>query len=86
MDLISVSIGGSTQNYFNDPIAIGAFHAMRKGILTSCSGGNDGPNEGSVVNVAPWIITVAASATDRRFRTMIRLGNGRKLTVICMHC
>ncbi|KAI3945594.1 hypothetical protein MKW92_032561 [Papaver armeniacum] len=44
VDIISVSIGGSFPvDYFQDPIAIGAFHAMKKGILTSNSAGNSGP-------------------------------------------
>lgn len=84
VDVISISIGGNVMNYFDDPIAIGAFHGIRKGVLTACSAGNDGPTRGSVVNVAPWIITVGASATDRRFKTMIRLGNGRRLKVTCI--
>ncbi|RVW72943.1 Cucumisin [Vitis vinifera] len=44
VDIISVSLGSSlTLQYFEDPIAIGSFHAMRSGILTSNSAGNDGP-------------------------------------------
>jgi hypothetical protein len=36
VDIISISIGGSNfRPYFEDSIAIGAFHAMRNGILTS---------------------------------------------------
>ncbi|KAL6311900.1 hypothetical protein AAG906_010954 [Vitis piasezkii] len=38
VDIISLSVGGSTpKNYFADSIAIGAFHAMKNGILTSTS-------------------------------------------------
>ena len=44
VDIISLSVGGfSAIEYFNDTIAIGAFHAMKNGILTSNSAGNSGP-------------------------------------------
>ncbi|XP_051145151.1 subtilisin-like protease SBT4.14 isoform X2 [Andrographis paniculata] len=76
VDIISISIGGLTGNYTSDSIAIGAFHAMRKGILTVASAGNDGPYRGSVVNHAPWILTVAASGIDRQLRSKVELGNG----------
>lgn len=37
-----------------DMIAIGAFHATEKGILTTNAAGNSGPKAGSVTSVAPW--------------------------------
>ncbi|KAI3442847.1 uncharacterized protein J3R85_000539, partial [Psidium guajava] len=77
VDLVSVSIGGPSRDFFSDPIAIGSFHAMKRGILTSCSGGNDGPLDYTVENVAPWVMTVAASSIDRQFRTEFKLGNGK---------
>ncbi|KAE8673042.1 Subtilisin-like protease SBT4.14 [Hibiscus syriacus] len=76
VDLISLSLGGDSTGYFNDSVAIGAFHAMRKGILTSCAGGNGGPTLETVINVAPWILTVAASSIDRQFISTIKLGDG----------
>ena len=81
VDLISVSIGGTSRELFEDPISIGAFHAMKKGILTSCSAGNDGPYTSTVENVAPWIMTVAATGIDRQFVTGVNLGNGKKISV-----
>lgn len=80
VDLISVSIGSPPMDFFRDSQAIGAFHAMKKGILTSCAAGNDGPELSTVENVAPWIMTVAATAIDRRFVTAFKLGNGNKFT------
>ncbi|KAJ4831980.1 hypothetical protein Tsubulata_026868, partial [Turnera subulata] len=78
VDIISVSVGGqAARDYFSDPIAIGAFHAMRNGILTSTSAGNSGPNLATVSNVAPWSLAVAASTIDRKFLTGVRLGNNR---------
>ncbi|KAK7822420.1 subtilisin-like protease sbt4.15 [Quercus suber] len=85
VDLISASMGGPSRSFFKDPIAIGSFHAMKKGILTSCSAGNDGPATSTVENVAPWIMTVAASGIDRQYRTVATLGNGENLSVSFYH-
>ncbi|KAG8363357.1 hypothetical protein BUALT_Bualt19G0014000 [Buddleja alternifolia] len=76
VDIISISIGGLTGGYTKDSIAVGAFHAMRKGILTVASAGNDGPRHGTVTNNAPWILTVAASGIDRELRSKVELGSG----------
>uniref|UniRef100_A0A251SAV6 Putative subtilase family protein n=1 Tax=Helianthus annuus TaxID=4232 RepID=A0A251SAV6_HELAN len=77
VDIISLSVGGSTPlDYFEDSIAIGAFHSMKNGILTSNSAGNDGPIPGSITNLSPWSLSVAASSIDRKFLTKIVLGNG----------
>ncbi|KAF5206693.1 Subtilisin-like protease [Thalictrum thalictroides] len=75
VDILSVSLGGdSAVEYHFDPISIGAFHAMQKGILTSQSAGNDGPSRSSVASVAPWKLSVAASNTDRQYITKVILG------------
>ncbi|KAK4835688.1 hypothetical protein QYF36_013093 [Acer negundo] len=76
VDIISVSLGRTTPlDYFKDSIAIGSFHAMRNGILTSISAGNDGPMPSTISNFAPWFISVAASTIDRSFSTKVQLGN-----------
>ncbi|KAI3519986.1 hypothetical protein L1887_09207 [Cichorium endivia] len=76
VDIISLSVGGSWPlDYFEDSIAIGAFHSMKNGILTSNSAGNDGPDAGSITNLSPWSLSVAASSIDRKFLTQIVLGN-----------
>ncbi|XP_020588219.1 cucumisin-like [Phalaenopsis equestris] len=78
VDIISISIGGSyPNNYFSNSIAIGSFHAMKKGILVSSSAGNDGPGRFSLENFAPWMISVAASTIDRKFVVQVKLGNGQ---------
>ncbi|WCJ19690.1 Subtilisin-like protease SBT4.3 [Euphorbia peplus] len=77
VDIISISVGGYyAVDYFNDTIAIGAFHAMKHGIFTSVSAGNSGPNPGTVTNLAPWFLSVAASSIDRKFFSKVLLGNG----------
>ncbi|XP_059461951.1 cucumisin-like [Corylus avellana] len=77
VDIISISIGGLAGNYFTDSISIGAFHAMRNGILASTSIGNGGPGRATLTNFSPWSLSVAASAIDRTFVTEVQLGNNK---------
>ncbi|OMO76487.1 hypothetical protein COLO4_25553 [Corchorus olitorius] len=77
VDIISLSVGGSFAfDYFDDTIAIGAFHSMKNGILTSNSAGNGGPDPFTISNLSPWSLSVAASTIDRKFGTKVKLGNG----------
>jgi subtilisin family serine protease len=76
VDIISLSVGGSfPRPYFRDSIAIGSFHAMKNGILTSNSAGNEGPEQGTITNFSPWSLSVAASTIDRKFLNNVQLGN-----------
>ncbi|KAK6137659.1 hypothetical protein DH2020_028585 [Rehmannia glutinosa] len=75
VDVISMSLGGVSVPFYEEGMAIGSFAAMKKGILVSCSAGNDGPNSQSLSNEAPWILTVGASTTDRNIVGIVRLGN-----------
>lgn len=79
VDIISISVGGPLfTDYFEDSFAIGAFHAMKHGILTSAAAGNWGDGTGGFLNnYSPWTLTVAASTTDRKFVTKVQLGNGK---------
>ncbi|GAB2235858.1 hypothetical protein Droror1_Dr00026301 [Drosera rotundifolia] len=78
-DVISVSIGSQYGlPFLSDPIAIGSFHAMQKGVLVVSAAGNDGPKKVTLSNFAPWMLIVAASNIDREFRTRVKLGNGFK--------
>ncbi|PHT30762.1 hypothetical protein CQW23_29682 [Capsicum baccatum] len=81
VDIINLSFGqpaGTEFEFSRNPIAIGAFHAVEKGIFVVASAGNDGPAPESVVNVAPWMFTVGATTIDRNIETHIPLG-GNKL-------
>ena len=80
VDVISASLGGDPLPYHEDPIAIGAFGAIENGVLFSASGGNDGPIDSTISNVAPWITTVGASTIDRRFPADLVLGDGSVIT------
>nr|CAB3455942.1 unnamed protein product [Digitaria exilis] len=82
VDVISMSIGSFDPSpYFEDAAAIGSFHAMRRGVLTSAGAGNAGVDGGNVCNVAPWMLSVAASSTDRQLVDKIVLGNGKTIVV-----
>ncbi|XP_057962162.1 subtilisin-like protease SBT5.3 [Malania oleifera] len=76
VDVLSVSIGAKVvRNIFEDGMAIGAFCATINGIVVVVSAGNNGPAPATVSNIAPWMITVAASTMDRRFLALVRLAN-----------
>ncbi|RDX76568.1 CO(2)-response secreted protease, partial [Mucuna pruriens] len=80
VDVLSLSLGASPgfrPDFTSDPIAIGAFHAVERGIVVVCSAGNSGPSSYTVVNDAPWILTVAASTIDRDFQSNLVLGGNK---------
>ncbi|WMV43756.1 hypothetical protein MTR67_037141 [Solanum verrucosum] len=78
VDVLSISLGGSPNSFYDDPIAFGAYSATARGILVSCSAGNRGPLLASVGNAAPWILTVGASTLDRKIKATVKLGNGEE--------
>ncbi|KAK3016729.1 hypothetical protein RJ639_006707 [Escallonia herrerae] len=78
VDIISLSLGPvpPQPNYFQDANSIGTFHAFQKGILVCASAGNSAfPS--TATNVAPWILTVAASTMDRELRSNVYLGKSK---------
>lgn len=82
VDIISASFGMSAAYTFtDDPVAIGSFHALKKGIFTIAAAGNYGPLRASISNVSPWLLTVGASTIDRKFVTQLALGNGKTFMV-----
>lgn len=83
--VLSLSLGSPAAfrpDLDTDPIAIGAFHAVEKGITVVCSAGNDGPEESTVTNAVPWILTVAATTIDRDFESNVVFG-GNKVIKVC---
>ncbi|CAN6305499.1 unnamed protein product [Urochloa humidicola] len=80
VDVLSLSLGGSKSFGFDqDPIAIGAFSAVSRGIDMVCAAGNTGPTASSVVNDAPWLLTVAAGSVDRIFPADVELLKGPRV-------
>ncbi|KAG6480836.1 hypothetical protein ZIOFF_057424 [Zingiber officinale] len=82
VDIISASISYPyhAHDYFDDAIAIGSFHAMANGILTSTAAGNSGPGHYSVGNVAPWLISATASSIDRHIIGRVVTGDNVSTT------
>ncbi|WZZ35993.1 hypothetical protein YC2023_019394 [Brassica napus] len=79
VDVISLSLGLSIDDDVgleNDPIAVAAFAAIQKGVFVVASGGNDGPYYWSLINGAPWVMTVGAGTIGREFQGILTLGNG----------
>ncbi|KAK7283262.1 hypothetical protein RIF29_12667 [Crotalaria pallida] len=85
VDILSMSIGGGTVDYYRDVVAIGTFAATTHGILVSNSAGNSGPSQGTLSNVAPWITTVGAGTIDRDFPAYVTLGNGKQYHGISLY-
>lgn len=79
INVASLSLGGEP-TLGTDPVYVGAFSAMSKGIFVSMSGGNSGPDAGTISNNVPWVLTVAASSQDRGFPATVALGNGQNFT------
>ncbi|OIS99533.1 PREDICTED: subtilisin-like protease SBT1.2 [Nicotiana attenuata] len=78
VDVLSLSLGRLTNNFYSDNIALGAFSATGKGIFVSCAAGNSGPSSFSTANEAPWILTVGASTIDRKIKATAVLGNNEE--------
>lgn len=76
VDLLSLSLGFFRTPFYTDPIAIGTFAAMERGIFVSVSAGNGGPHAYTVINGAPWFTSVGAGTIDRNLSARVTLGNG----------
>ncbi|EFJ24663.1 hypothetical protein SELMODRAFT_414627 [Selaginella moellendorffii] len=82
VDVLSISLGGYPAVYSVNVIAIGAYHAVERGIMVSCAGGSSGPFTGSVSNGAPWIFTVGASTIDREINEDAKIAANRKSRIL----
>ncbi|CAN6238910.1 unnamed protein product [Urochloa humidicola] len=80
VDVLSLSLGDDEAGDFAyDPIALGGYTAISRGVFVSAAAGNMGPDHATVANEAPWLLTVAAATTDRRFLATVKLGDGAEL-------
>ena len=76
VDVMSLSLGFDETTFEQNPIAVGSFAAMEKGIFVSCAAGNSGPDGYTMLNGAPWITTIGAGTIDRDYAADVTLGNG----------
>ncbi|CBI38831.3 unnamed protein product, partial [Vitis vinifera] len=63
----------SSQPYYADVLAIASLGAVQHGVFVAAAAGNSGPSSSTVVNAAPWMMTVAASTMDRSFPAIVNL-------------
>uniref|UniRef100_A0A7N0UK87 Uncharacterized protein n=1 Tax=Kalanchoe fedtschenkoi TaxID=63787 RepID=A0A7N0UK87_KALFE len=82
VDVISASIGFQypIHQISHDTVVIGSFHATARGILTVNSAGNSGTDPRAISSIAPWLLSVGASTTDRLIAEKLVLGDGRIFT------
>ena len=77
VDVLSISIGvHRARPFYSSVMDIATLSAIQNGIFVSVAAGNDGPGSGSILDSAPWALSVGASTTDRVTRIEIRLRNG----------
>ncbi|KAG0478414.1 hypothetical protein HPP92_013133 [Vanilla planifolia] len=70
VDLVQISLGKPNVEYHSSGIVFGSYAALRQGILTVNSAGNDGPTESILDNDVPWILHVGAAIIHRRVTTL----------------
>ncbi|WOL10585.1 subtilisin-like protease SBT1.2 [Canna indica] len=78
VDVLSLSLGSEPSPFYSDPVALGGFNAINKGIFVSCAAGNSKPSHNTVSNDAPWLLMVAASSMDGLFVATVKIGNGEE--------
>ncbi|KAK9284118.1 hypothetical protein L1049_023285 [Liquidambar formosana] len=85
VDILSLSLGLADTFLEDNPISIATFAAMEKGIFVVASAGNDGPLWGTLVNGAPWLLSVGAGTIDREFDGILTLGNGVQVSFVTLY-
>ncbi|KAH7659232.1 Peptidase S8 subtilisin-related protein [Dioscorea alata] len=84
VDILSLSIGPSAvptgPAAFLNILEMELLFAVKAGVLVVQAVGNGGPTPSSVLSFSPWITSVAASTTDRKYNNSIVFGNGQVFT------
>ncbi|KAI3453452.1 hypothetical protein Pfo_010115 [Paulownia fortunei] len=83
VDILSLSIGPASApsglSAFLNVLELELLFATKAGVLVVQAVGNGGPSSSSILSFSPWITSVAASITDRKYNNSITLGNGQHL-------
>jgi hypothetical protein len=80
-DVIFVSFGqdtslaDDTKSFFHEPVTLGSLHAAIHNVSAVYSSDNSSPYDDTVINAAPWVITVVAATINRDFPNILTLGN-----------
>ncbi|WCJ31159.1 Subtilisin-like protease [Euphorbia peplus] len=85
VDILSLSLAFYKDYIFSldeDTMAVATFAALKEGIFVAASAGND---PSTIVNAAPWLMTVGAGTLDRDFGGTLTLGNGDKISFRSMY-
>ncbi|XP_057773847.1 subtilisin-like protease SBT2.5 [Salvia miltiorrhiza] len=84
VDILSLSIGPagvpSGASAFLNLLELELLLATKAGVLVVQAVGNRGPSSSSILSFSPWIASVAASITDRKYNNSLFLGNGQRYT------
>ncbi|KAL5748377.1 hypothetical protein ACOSP7_025414 [Xanthoceras sorbifolium] len=84
VDIISLSVGPSAvpsgPSAFLNLLEMELLFATRAGVLVIQAAGNGGPSSSSILSFSPWITSIAASVTDRKYNNTIKLGNGQSFS------
>ncbi|XP_065875224.1 subtilisin-like protease SBT1.9 [Euphorbia lathyris] len=80
VDILSLSLAFPEDYVFSldeDAIAVATFAAMKEGIFVAASAGN---HPDTIVNAAPWLLTVGAGTIDRDFGGILTLVDGNEIS------
>ncbi|KAF3672283.1 putative histone-lysine N-methyltransferase, H3 lysine-79 specific-like [Capsicum annuum] len=84
VDILSLSVGPASipsgPSAFLNVLEMQLLFATRAGVLVVQAAGNGGPSPTSILSFSPWITSVAASTTDRKYNNSIVLGNGQSFS------
>ncbi|KAH9720978.1 hypothetical protein KPL70_006249 [Citrus sinensis] len=86
VDIISLSVGPSAvpsgPAAFLNALEMELLFATKAGVLVVQAAGNSGPSSSSILSFSPWITSIAASITDRKYNNTIKLANGHSFSGI----
>ncbi|KAG0460388.1 hypothetical protein HPP92_020685 [Vanilla planifolia] len=83
VDILSLSIGPSAVPLgpaaFLNILDVELLLATKAGVVVVQAVGNGGPGSSSVLSFSPWVLSVAASTTDRKYNNSLVLDSGDSL-------